>query len=202
MHEFLSNYWLLLIIGILVFMFFGKSSSKRAIKSNIKVQDYIPNGPIDRNAAKTSIKKFASDLGSGSKGEKHYLEILDKICSGELAVIQSERINAEHEAQSIEEHKQNQLRELLSEKRRYDLSEKEYKEGVKEIERIAKEEMKSINRLFAWCDKQEYELNSNISKPLKFVLTAAKKNWNEGGWDTYFHFTEDDYPSIQEKIPN
>ena len=202
MLDFLIDNWLWLVGCLLVLMFFGRRTPKKATKSKILVQDYIPNGPVDKKSAEAVIKRFASDLGSGSKGERHYLETLEAICSGELAVIKSERDNAEIETKNIEEHKQAQLKELQNEKTKYDLSDEEFKDGAKEIESIARDEMKAVKRLLTWCNKQENEIKTDVKKPLKFVLNEAKRNWNEGGWDTYFHFSAEDYPSIQEKVPN
>lgn len=202
MQDIFFDNWLWFLIGFLVLMLFSRKGTKKARKSGIRPLDYVPATVPDKKSAQNIINRFAADLGSGSRGAKHYMEVLDEIIDEELEVIKDERKNADVELADLEVYRKAQLKAIEVERKKYDLSAEEYNERVRELDSDIKEEMKPIKRIHAWCDKQEQKLNTDLSKPLKFILKEAKKCWNEGGWDTFFHFTAADYPGIQDKAPH
>ena len=196
------DYWYWIVGSIVLLIFLGKKSPKPSKKTKVIIKDYVQSEISNKEKAHEIIIRFASDIGTGNKGAKYYLDVFNKILEKESKVINEERGFASEELEEVSKTKEFELKRLEEEKGKYDYSEEDYKAGLKEIEFNFKDELKGINKRLNWCNKQQVILTTDFSKPLKFILTEAKKCWNEDGWNTYFHFTEDDYPSIEDKIPN
>ncbi len=191
--------WIILIIIIVVLFSIFSSSSKMKNKSSssnkkkkltsIRISDFIPSEKDSNgnwctyDTAISCIEQFSKSLGVHNDALNLYKTEFEKLVSESKNELKKEALENDENLQGHIAHYEEQLNEV------------EEQEERKEIELEIKDVQKAHKKVKNWLDKTLAKLESDCRPPLRKILSAAKKAWNDD--PSCYHHLEIDYETPQ-----
>ncbi len=176
----------LVILVIVVYLFFAMSrSGKNNTAGALKISDYIPHEKdSDGNwctpeVAVQCVEKFSNDMGAHKKATNLYKSEVTRLIEETITSLQSQLIENNENLASHVKHWESQLSEI------------DDKDEAQEIKQEIKEMEKAHKKVQSWLNKNIDKAKTDCRKPLKKVLSAAKRAWRSG--PDCFHHLEIDY---------
>lgn len=179
--------WLIVAgVVIVVLALLSSGSKKKYKKIGLKVADFVPSEKdSDGNwctysTALKYIELFSVKADVHKDAQKLYKSEFDRLISEYKRQLQAELAENDDNLKGHIEHLESQLAEAEG-------------DDIADIKSEIKEMQKAHKKIKDWVEKNLASIESDCRQPLRKLLTAAKKAWNEGP-ECYAHLEIDYEP--------